>query len=123
MVCIALSLCTVFPEIKSYYGQFSPQETCDTFAIVSTLNISFIQICGEHTTEILCSQNTLYRSCALFTTHFTFSCLPILFIFHFFTDCISLVPSPTIPSGFTQLIIGRSCCRGSNSLKISLRIY
>jgi len=72
MVCIALSLCTIFPEIKSYYGQFSPQETCDTFAIVSTLNISFIQICGEHTTEILCSQNTLYRSCALFTTHFTF---------------------------------------------------
>lgn len=50
-----------------------------------------------------------------------FSCLSILFIF--FTDCVSLAPSPAIPVGFTQLIIGRSCCRGSNSLKFSLRIY
>lgn len=59
-------------------------------------------------------------------------CLPLtshlLMSFHsiylsLFTDCVSLVPSPTIPSGFTQLIIGRSCCRGNNSLKISLRIY
>lgn len=54
------------------------------------------------------------------------SCLSIFLSVYLslsFTDCVSLVPSPAIPLGFTQLIIGRSCCRGSNSLKISLRIY
>lgn len=111
---------------SSHMGSFhyrTSYYTCDAFAVVSTLSISFIQICGEHPTELLCSQNTLYRSCTLFTTHFTSShVFPFYLSFSLF-HCVSLAPSPAIPVGFTQLIIGRSCCRGSNSLKFSLRIY
>lgn len=76
-ICFALSLHMIFHEIKSFkrshMGSLRHNTSCctyDTFAVLLALSILFIQFCGK---ELLCSQNTLYRSCTLFTTHFTSS--------------------------------------------------
>lgn len=94
-ICFALSLCMIFREIESFnishmgiLHNKTSYCTYDTFVVILALSISFFQFCGKHTMELFCSQNMLYRSCTLFTMHFTSS---HVFPFFSLTLFISLI--------------------------------